>query len=884
MSATRWLSDMMELLGYFDADEMVLKEVILTSSPDQAENKETPSTEALSEEAKQEGDIPEILPILPLRGLVVYPQTVVPLTIGQPRSIRLVDDVVTSEQRIIGLVASKNPELEQPNPPDLYEYGTAAVVHRLFRAPDGTIRLVVQGISRFRTVEYVQEEPYLKARIELRPEIVEEGTEIEALARNARSQFEHIAEMIPSIPRELVAAVLSLEDPLQIVYTVANFQRMDLSDAEAILELDSVSQKLHKLVGILAREIEVLEIGQKIQNEARSEIEKVQREYFLREQLKAIQKELGEADEQQQEVEEFRQKIEAAKMPEEAEKQARRELDRLARLPTAAAEYGVIRTYLDWLVSLPWSVTTEDNLDIAHARQVLDQDHYGLEDIKERILEYLAVRKRRLERASEESQSEEGDEIRRVREGAILCFVGPPGVGKTSLGRSIARAMGRKFVRISLGGMRDEAEIRGHRRTYIGAMPGRIIQALRRVETRNPVFMLDEVDKLVFDFHGDPASALLEVLDPEQNYEFRDHYLEVPFDLSQVLFITTANTLETIPGPLRDRMEVIQLSGYTDREKIEIARHYLIPRQIKENGLRPEEISFTDEALQKIIRSYTREAGVRNLEREIGSVCRKAVTRISEGKETTIEVTAERVKEFLGREKYFGTEEIAERTAIPGVATGLAWTPVGGDILFIEATSMPGSKGFQLTGSLGNVMQESARAALSYVRSRAQDFGIDPKIFEKIDIHLHIPSGAQPKDGPSAGVTIVTALVSLLTHRAVRPDLAMTGEITLRGQVLPVGGIKEKVLAAHRSCLTTVILPAKNKADLEDLPEEVRNTIQFIFVDTVDEVLKAALDLPVGAQKPEDSSNGKEAQPKPRRTTRKGKETKEHVVAQSRLD
>lgn len=884
MSATRWLSDMMELLGYFDADEMVLKEVILTSSPDQAENKETPSTEALSEEAKQEGDIPEILPILPLRGLVVYPQTVVPLTIGQPRSIRLVDDVVTSEQRIIGLVASKNPELEQPNPPDLYEYGTAAVVHRLFRAPDGTIRLVVQGISRFRTVEYVQEEPYLKARIELRPEIVEEGTEIEALARNARSQFEHIAEMIPSIPRELVAAVLSLEDPLQIVYTVANFQRMDLSDAEAILELDSVSQKLHKLVGILAREIEVLEIGQKIQNEARSEIEKVQREYFLREQLKAIQKELGEADEQQQEVEEFRQKIEAAKMPEEAEKQARRELDRLARLPTAAAEYGVIRTYLDWLVSLPWSVTTEDNLDIAHARQVLDQDHYGLEDIKERILEYLAVRKRRLERASEESQSEEGDEIRRVREGAILCFVGPPGVGKTSLGRSIARAMGRKFVRISLGGMRDEAEIRGHRRTYIGAMPGRIIQALRRVETRNPVFMLDEVDKLVFDFHGDPASALLEVLDPEQNYEFRDHYLEVPFDLSQVLFITTANTLETIPGPLRDRMEVIQLSGYTDREKIEIARHYLIPRQIKENGLRPEEISFTDEALQKIIRSYTREAGVRNLEREIGSVCRKAVTRISEGKETTIEVTAERVKEFLGREKYFGTEEIAERTAIPGVATGLAWTPVGGDILFIEATSMPGSKGFQLTGSLGNVMQESARAALSYVRSRAQDFGIDPKIFEKIDIHLHIPSGAQPKDGPSAGVTIVTALVSLLTHRAVRPDLAMTGEITLRGQVLPVGGIKEKVLAAHRSCLTTVILPAKNKADLEDLPEEVRNTIQFIFVDTVDEVLKTALDLPVGEQKSEDSSNGKEAQPKPRRTTRKGKETKEHVVAQSRPD
>ncbi|MCS6908755.1 MAG: endopeptidase La [Anaerolineales bacterium] len=884
MSATRWLSNMMELLGYFDTEDLLLSELVLSASSNPAESGESASSDSARQEAKREGEIPEVLPILPLRGLVVYPQTVVPLTVGQPRSIRLVDDVVTSEQRIIGLVASKNPELELPNPPDLYEYGTAAVIHRLFRAPDGTIRLVVQGISRFRTLEYVQEEPYLKARIELRPEVVEEGTEIEALARNARSQFERIAEMIPSIPRELVAAVLSLEDPLQIVYTVANFQRMDLSDAEAILELDSVSQKLHKLVAILAREIEVLEIGQKIQNEARSEIEKVQREYFLREQLKAIQRELGEADEQQQEIEEFRKRIEAAKMPEEAEKQARRELDRLSRLPTAAAEYGVIRTYLDWLVSLPWSVTTEDNLDIAHARQVLDQDHYGLEDVKERILEYLAVRRRRLERAAEESEAGVRDEIRRVREGAILCFVGPPGVGKTSLGRSIARAMGRKFVRISLGGVRDEAEIRGHRRTYIGALPGRIIQALRRVESRNPVFMLDEVDKLVFDFHGDPASALLEVLDPEQNSEFRDHYLEVPFDLSQVLFITTANTLETIPGPLRDRMEIIQISGYTDREKIAIARHYLIPRQIRENGLRPEEISFTDEALEKIIRSYTREAGVRNLEREIGAVCRKVVTRISEGKETSVLVTPERIREFLGREKYFGTEEIAERTAIPGVATGLAWTPVGGDILFVEATSMPGSKGFQLTGSLGNVMQESARAALSYVRSRAQELGIDPKTFEKIDIHLHVPSGAQPKDGPSAGVTMVTALASVLTQRPVRPDVAMTGEITLRGQVLPVGGIKEKVLAAHRSGLKVVILPSKNKHDLEDLPEEVRNSLQFIFVDTVDEVLKVALDLPIDEPKPPSSSDGKASPSKAKRTLRKRKEIQEHVAPQSGSD
>jgi ATP-dependent Lon protease len=647
--------------------------------------------------------------------------------------------------------------------------------------------------------------------------------------------------MVPSVPRELVASILSLEDPLQTIYTIANFQRMDLEEAQSLLELDSTTAKLHRLVSILAREVEVLEMGQKIQNEARSEIDKVQREYFLREQLKAIQRELGEGDEQAAEVEEFRKKIEAAGMPEEAEKQARRELDRLSRLPTAAAEYGVIRTYLDWLVSLPWSNLTPDNLDIHHAREVLDQDHYGLEDVKERILEYLAVRKLRHER-SQELASESEDEIRRVREGVILCFVGPPGVGKTSLGRSIARALGRKFVRISLGGMRDEAEIRGHRRTYIGAMPGRIIQALRRVETRNPVFMLDEVDKLVFDFHGDPASALLEVLDPEQNVEFRDHYLEVPFDLSQVMFITTANLLEPIPAPLRDRMEIINLSGYTEREKIAIARGYLIPRQLRENGLRPEEIRFTDEALQKIIRSYTREAGVRNLEREIGSVCRKVVTQIAEASINETVITVKKVQEYLGRPRYFSDEEIAWRTSVPGVATGLAWTPFGGDVLFIEATQMPGSKGFQITGSIGNVMQESARAALSYVRSRAQQLGLADDFFEKTDVHLHIPAGAQPKDGPSAGVAIVTALVSLISGRPVRRDVGMTGEITLRGQVLPVGGIKEKVLAAHRSGLKTVILPRYNQADLEDIPNEVLNELQFIFVEDVDEALQAALE------------------------------------------
>ncbi|MEE4194127.1 MAG: endopeptidase La, partial [Anaerolineae bacterium] len=564
-----------------------------------------------------------------------------PLTIGQPRSIRLIDDVMAADDRAIILVASRNPELETPQPQDLFQVGTIAIIHRMFRTPDGTIRLVVQGISRCRIMDYVQEEPYLTATVDLAPESTEEGLELEAMARNARDQFDHIAEMVPSIPRELVATVITLEDPLQTVYTISNFQRMDLEEAQELLEMDSISEKLHRLVGILTHEAEVLEIGQKIQNEARSEIDKVQREYFLREQLKAIQRELGESDEQSVEVEEFRQKINSAQMPEEAEKQARRELERLGRLPSAAAEYGVIRTYLDWLVSLPWSIITPDNLDIANARQVLNQDHYGLKDVKERILEFLAVRKLRKERENE-LVFENTDDIRRIREGVILCFVGPPGVGKTSLGRSIARALGRKFVRMSLGGMRDEAEIRGHRRTYIGAMPGRILQALRRVETRNPVFMLDEVDKLVFDFHGDPASALLEVLDPEQNSEFRDHYLEVPVDLSQVMFITTANLLEPIPAPLRDRMEIIFLSGYTESEKVAIAKGYLIPRQLIENGLRPQEVEFTDEGLLRIIRAYTREAGVRNLEREIGSICRKIVTKIAEGQIEQFQVTAEK--------------------------------------------------------------------------------------------------------------------------------------------------------------------------------------------------------------------------------------------------
>ncbi len=790
---------------------------------------------------KNEGQkFPDTLPILPLRGVVVYPNTAVPLTVGQARSIKLVDDVVGGD-KLVGLVAALDPEKETPGPNELHKFGTIATVHRLLRAPDGTVRLLVQGMERFRLGEFVEEEPYLKARIHLAPETEETNIETNALARNARDQFQQITQMIPSFPDELVNSITSLEDPLQTAYTIANFQRIDLKDAQEILELDSVYEKLKKLIGLLVREAEVLQIGQKIQNEARGEIEKVQREYFLREQMKAIQRELGEKDEQSEETEEFRKKIEDAKMPEEALKQSKRELDRLSRLPSAAAEYGVIRTYLDWLVTLPWSKSTQDNLDIAHAREILNKDHYGLEDVKDRILEFLAIRKLRLDR-KDEKKEESTDAIRREREGVILCFVGPPGVGKTSLGQSIARAMERKFIRASLGGVRDEAEIRGHRRTYIGAMPGRILQSLRRVDSKNPVFMLDEVDKLTNDFHGDPASALLEVLDPEQNGEFRDNYLEVSYDLSQVFFITTANTLETIPRALRDRMEIIFLSGYTENEKTAIARGYLIPRQVRENSLHEDEIKFTDEALQMLVRQYTRESGVRNLERKIGAICRKVGTKIAEGSSDKFEITPKLVEEYLDHPIFLGPEELNKRTSIPGVVPGLAWTSFGGEVLFIETTAMPGGRGFQVTGSVGNVMQESARAALSYVRSRAASLKIPNEFFEKFDIHMHIPSGAQPKDGPSAGVTMATSLVSLISGRKAKPQIGMTGEITLRGQVLAIGGVKEKVLAAHRNGLTTVILPKYNEPDIDDVPDEIRKTMKFIFAESVDDVINAALE------------------------------------------
>jgi ATP-dependent Lon protease len=875
MPASRWQTNLNDLLQWNEEEENELLSLIMPSIFSKSQKKDSDPSESDPTQISASTKYPEILPILPLRGVVVYPQTAVPLTVGQPRSIKLVDEVVGGD-KLVGLVAAVNPELESPGPKDLYRVGTVAIVHRLLRAPDGTLRLLVQGMDRFRLGEFVSEEPYLKAKIELAPELVEEGLEIDALARNARDQFQLITQMIPSFPEELAGSITSVEDPLQTAYTIANFQRMDIKDSQEILEIDSVAEKLKKLIGLLVREAEVLQLGQKIQNEARGEIEKVQREYFLREQMKAIQKELGEKDDQAAEAEEFRKKIEEAKMPEEAEKQARHELERLSRLPPAAAEYGVIRGYLDWLVSLPWSKGTQDNLDIGHAREILDKDHYGLQDVKERILEFLAIRKLRLDR-KDETKTPSEDKIRREREGVILCFVGPPGVGKTSLGQSIARAMDRKFVRASLGGIRDEAEIRGHRRTYIGSMPGRILQALRRVESRNPVFMLDEIDKLTFDFHGDPASALLEVLDPEQNTEFRDNYLEVAFDLSQVFFITTANTLETIPGPLRDRMEIIFLSGYTESEKIAIATGYLIPRQIRENSLRENEVTFTEDSLRKIIREYTREAGVRNLERKIGAVCRKVATRIAEGKLEETKITPDLIEEFLNHPTFQATEELNQRTSMPGVVPGLAWTPYGGDVLFVEATSMPGGKGFQVTGSIGNVMNESARAALSFVRSRAKQLGLDIDFFNKADIHLHIPSGAQPKDGPSAGVTIATSLVSLISGRKVKPKVGMTGEITLRGQVLPIGGVKEKVLAAHRNGLRSVILPKRNEHDLDDVPDEIKKSMKFVFVETVDEVLESALETnhkrssPVDRRGSAEKSSGAKQSSKKKSTSRKTK-------------
>ena len=809
---------------------------------------EAPQTQIeieLSEDLEDEGaaiDLPEELPILPLRGMVVYPQTAIPLTVGQERSIQLVDDAVAGN-RMVGLVASTDPSQATPGPDQVQTIGTLATIHRLFRTPDGTIRLLIQGLQRIRIDEFIEIAPYLKARVTRIPEdeiAFADDIEMEALVRSIVDRFTALAELVPSIPQELVNNALNVEDPLQLVYSIATYVRIDLDDAQALLEMDHVGDKIRHLLKLLTKEFEVLSLGRKIQEDAQHEMEKSQRDYYLREQMKAIQRELEE-DEDQQEIEKFRQLIEEANMPEEARKEAERELNRLSKLSVAAAEYGVIRTYLDWICSMPWDLRTEDKLDIAHAREILDEDHYGLPDVKERILEFLAVRKLRAEREDDFAGNEPFDPVRRDRSGAILLFVGPPGVGKTSLGASIARAMGREFIRMSLGGIRDEAEIRGFRRTYIGAMPGRIIQAIRRAKSRNPLIMLDEIDKLGRDFRGDPGSALLEVLDPEQNAEFRDHYLDVAFDLSDVMFITTANALDTIPGPLRDRMEVIQLSGYTELEKQAIAAQYLVPRQRRENGLRSEELAFTDDALLKIIRDYTREAGVRHLEREIGKAARKVVTRIAEGAVESEQVSEDEVADLLGKARFGHRSELQDRTEIPGVATGLAWTPTGGDALFIEATMMKGGKGFQYTGQLGEIMQESAKIAYSFARSRAEELGVDPAFYDEYDIHLHVPAGAVPKDGPSAGVTMATALASLLTGRSAKSNIAMTGELTLSGQVLPVGGIKDKVLAAHRLGADSVILPRKNENDLDDVPEDVRGELNFILVEHLDEVLDVAL-------------------------------------------
>ena len=762
--------------------------------------------------------------VLPLRDTVTFPDMLIPLNVGQQRSVELINDVLRGD-RMIAMVASRNPEAETPSPEDLYSVGVIGVVARMIRVPDGTLRVLIQGGQRVRIDGWVSTEPYLVAEISELPDIVQQTPELTALMRNVQQTFTGIVEQVPYLPEELQIMVANLEDPSALTHLIAGSLRLKTEEKQELLEEVDVAKRLRRLSEILARELEVVAIGSKIQSQVQSELDKGQREYFLRQQLKAIQEELGEADEVQAEVNELREQLTAIKLPEEVRKQVDRELARLQRLQPAMAEYGVVRGYLEWIASLPWDTSTEDNLDLDHALEILDQDHYDIEQVKDRILEFLAVRK-----------------LKADARGSILCFVGPPGVGKTSLGRSMARTLGRRFERISVGGVRDEAEIRGHRRTYIGAMPGVIIRAMRDAGANNPLLMIDEIDKMGADFRGDPSSAMLEVLDPEQNHSFRDHYLDLPFDLSNVMFVTTANTLDMVPGPLRDRMEVIPLAGYTEAEKLEIAKRYLVPRQIERNGLTPSRISFTDPALRTIISDYTREAGVRQLEREIGTVCRKVARQVAEGKlKRKLTITEPRVRELLGKRRFFS--EARRRTSRPGVATGLAWTPVGGEVLFIEATAMPGKGRLIITGQLGEVMQESAQAALSYVRSNSSE--LFPELpedwFATHDIHIHVPAGATPKDGPSAGVAMVTALASLLTGRPVRSDVAMTGEITLTGQVLPIGGLKEKALAAQRNRIRCVIAPALNEQDIDEIPEHLRKDLEFKFVSTVDEVLEAAL-------------------------------------------
>lgn len=766
-------------------------------------------------------DLPSELPILPVRDTVFFPYVVSPIVVGREKSIKLVDDVLVKD-KIIGLFTQRDHLVEEPQISDLYDLGTVALILKMLKFPDGSLRLIVQGLSRAKLVGVVQIEPYLKGRIELLEEIEEKNKEVDAMMRNVLNLFRKLVSLAPYLNEELFIAAMNIDSPNKLADFIASNLNIDVKIKQELLSTFDINRRLQRLTFFLNEELEVLELGSKIQSQVRTEVDRTQKEFLLRKQLEAIQRELGEGDEKSVEINELKKKIKEAKMPPEVEKEAERELLRLAKMSFAAAEYTVSRTYLDWLVSLPWSKQTEDMLDISKARTILDEDHYNLEKVKQRILEYLAVRK-----------------LRPEAKGPILCFIGPPGTGKTSLGRSIAHALGRKFVRISLGGIRDEAEIRGHRRTYIGSLPGRIIQGIRRSESNNPVFMLDEIDKIGEDFRGDPSSALLEVLDPEQNNSFTDHYLDVPFDLSKVMFIATGNIIDPVPPALRDRMEVLELPGYTQREKLLIAQKYLIPRQTREQGLTEQYIEFNPEAILKIINNYTKEAGLRNLEREIAAVCRKVATRVAEGQTTKVIITEQNLQEFLGPIKFI--REIAEKKDAVGVATGMAWTPMGGEILFVESTKMRGNKGLTLTGQLGDIMKESAQAALSYIRSHSKELSIPEDFFDNIDIHIHVPAGAIPKDGPSAGVTMATSLVSLLSNRPVRHDLAMTGEITLRGDVLPIGGIKEKVLGAQLAGINMIILPKKNEGDLVDIPQEIREKVKFILVEKLAEVFEVAL-------------------------------------------
>jgi len=764
--------------------------------------------------------IPKVLPILPLRGTVIYPTMVIPLLVARKKSIQMINEVLESD-RIIGLVAQKNPEEEDPKIKDIYRLGIAAQIIKVIKMPDDSVRIMIEGLKRIRIKQFIQKEPYFSARIEKVTERFSPGIKTDALIRNIKVLFKNIVKNSPNLPKEFSLIIQNITEPGKLADIIASSLNLSIKERQEILSLINIGKRLERVHILLNREQKILQSRNKIQTQIKDEMDKAQKEYYLRQQMRALQKELGEGDDRTVEIEELSRRIEEANLPEEADEAAMKELNRLKRMPPAAAEYTVARTYLDWILELPWNITTSDNLDTKSVKTILDEDHFGLDKVKKRIVEYIAVR-----------------HLKADMKGPILCFVGPPGTGKTSLGRSIARAMNRKFHRISVGGVRDEAEIRGHRRTYVGALPGRIIQGLRKAGANNPVFMMDEVDKIGMDFRGDPASALLEVLDPEQNNSFSDHYLDVSFDLSRTMFITTANILETIPPALRDRMEVLYLSGYTPEEKIEIAKKHLIPRQLSEHGLSGKYLRFRKSALVNIIQGYTREAGVRNLERELSAICRAVAREVVEGRKKPAIITAEKLHKYLGPIKFFS--ELSIRTKEPGVAIGLAYTPAGGDILFIEVTNMQGKKTITLTGQLGDIMKESAQAAISFVRSKANRLNISSDFFEKTDLHIHVPEGAVPKDGPSAGITIVVALISLLTNQVVAPKLAMTGEITLRGHVLPVGGIKEKMLAAYRAGIQTVILPKRNEKDLEEIPPYVKTKLGFVFVSQISDVLKYA--------------------------------------------